>query len=401
MTRDDGSTLTRHGDIIIVRRQHVEEEGHHGGVWKIAFADFMTALMAFFLVMWLVNASDESTKRQVAQYFNPIKLNASTPPTPGLEVGETRPVTREPEPARGATETPGSPEGKPVGGTETGGEDQALFRDPYAVLAEIAAEGGPGISNGRADPVPDGTGLPGLNGGDAYRDPFDPASWQLEPNLTVAADEPETADPIEAAEVAALLQDGAGAFATSVVETPPVAEATATPMEPAVAAIEPEAIAETADTGEADAIEEELRRSVADTAPGAAAGVEVTQGEDGITISLADSLTTGMFEIGSAKPNADTIRLVEEVARVLSERGGTVIIRGHTDSLQYAGGEYDNWRLSTARAHMAYYMLLRGGLDEDRVSAIEGFADRRPKLPDDPEAAANRRIEILLVEPAA
>ena len=42
---------------------------------------------------------------------------------------------------------------------------------------------------------------------------------------------------------------------------------------------------------------------------------------------------------------------------------------------------------------MAYYMLARGGLEEDRVKAIEGVADREPKLPDDPEAAANRRIE--------
>ena len=47
------------------------------------------------------------------------------------------------------------------------------------------------------------------------------------------------------------------------------------------------------------------------------------------------------------------------------------------------------------------FVFLRGGLDEARVSAIEGMADRRPKLPDDPEAAANRRIEILLIEPNA
>ena len=49
---------------------------------------------------------------------------------------------------------------------------------------------------------------------------------------------------------------------------------------------------------------------------------------------------------------------------------------------------------------MAYYMLVRGGLQEARVQAIEGFADREPKDPADPEAAVNRRIEILLVEPA-
>jgi chemotaxis protein MotB len=50
---------------------------------------------------------------------------------------------------------------------------------------------------------------------------------------------------------------------------------------------------------------------------------------------------------------------------------------------------------------MAYYMLARGGLDEKRVRAIEGFADREPRDPSDPEAAINRRIEILLTVPSA
>jgi chemotaxis protein MotB len=47
---------------------------------------------------------------------------------------------------------------------------------------------------------------------------------------------------------------------------------------------------------------------------------------------------------------------------------------------------------------MAYYMLIRGGLDKSRVVAIEGCADRDPKIPSDPEAAQNRRIEILIKE---
>src|ERR1700741_1446701 len=62
-------------EIIIVRRGHDDhDEGHHGGVWKIAFADFMTDMMCFFLVMWLINAANEQTKAAVASYFNPVKL---------------------------------------------------------------------------------------------------------------------------------------------------------------------------------------------------------------------------------------------------------------------------------------------------------------------------------------
>ncbi len=44
--------------LVIVRRRRSHDEEHHGGVWKIAYADFMTAMMAFFLVMWLINAAD-------------------------------------------------------------------------------------------------------------------------------------------------------------------------------------------------------------------------------------------------------------------------------------------------------------------------------------------------------
>lgn len=55
--------------IIIKRKKVSGHGGHHGGAWKVAFADFMTAMMAFFLVMWLMGSDDE-TKAAVAAYFN-------------------------------------------------------------------------------------------------------------------------------------------------------------------------------------------------------------------------------------------------------------------------------------------------------------------------------------------
>jgi chemotaxis protein MotB len=81
---------------------------------------------------------------------------------------------------------------------------------------------------------------------------------------------------------------------------------------------------------------------------------------------------------------------------VLSTRTGRVVIRGHTDARPFKSETYDNWRLSSARAQMASYMLVRGGLDEGRIERIEGYADRLPRNPADPKAAENRRIEILL-----
>jgi chemotaxis protein MotB len=73
-----------HEVFIIKRHGGGHEDAHHGGVWKIAFADFMTAMMAFFLVMWLISANDK-TKATIASYFNPVKLVDTTTQPKGLE----------------------------------------------------------------------------------------------------------------------------------------------------------------------------------------------------------------------------------------------------------------------------------------------------------------------------
>jgi len=58
--------------VIIRRIEIVESGGHHGGAWKVAYADFVTAMMAFFLLMWLLNATTEEQRRGLADYFSPV-----------------------------------------------------------------------------------------------------------------------------------------------------------------------------------------------------------------------------------------------------------------------------------------------------------------------------------------
>ncbi|MCK8484250.1 chemotaxis protein MotB [Aliiroseovarius sp. S2029] len=57
--------------VIIKRVKKVSGGGHHGGAWKVAYADFVTAMMAFFLLMWLLNATTEKQRKGIADYFNP------------------------------------------------------------------------------------------------------------------------------------------------------------------------------------------------------------------------------------------------------------------------------------------------------------------------------------------
>lgn len=56
---------------IIKRKKIVQGGGHHGGAWKVAYADFVTAMMAFFLLMWLLNATTENQRQGLADYFSP------------------------------------------------------------------------------------------------------------------------------------------------------------------------------------------------------------------------------------------------------------------------------------------------------------------------------------------
>lgn len=64
--------------IIIKRKKVVGGHGHHGGAWKVAYADFVTAMMAFFLLMWLLGATTEKQRKGVADYFSPTITMSSS-----------------------------------------------------------------------------------------------------------------------------------------------------------------------------------------------------------------------------------------------------------------------------------------------------------------------------------
>src|SRR5256885_16109863 len=59
------------GIVIIKKVKKGGHGGHHGGAWKVAYADFVTAMMAFFLLLWLLNVTTDVQKRGIADYFEP------------------------------------------------------------------------------------------------------------------------------------------------------------------------------------------------------------------------------------------------------------------------------------------------------------------------------------------
>jgi chemotaxis protein MotB len=70
--------------IIIKKVKKVVGGGHHGGAWKVAYADFVTAMMAFFLLMWLLNTTSPEQKAGIADYFAPASISSSTSGSGGI-----------------------------------------------------------------------------------------------------------------------------------------------------------------------------------------------------------------------------------------------------------------------------------------------------------------------------
>jgi chemotaxis protein MotB len=453
--------------VIIRRRGGLDADGHKGGAWKIAFADFMTAMMAFFLVMWLISAN-EKTKASIAHYFNPVKLADTTvqkkglhetkeiepaPPSDGKDSKKsTPPPAVEGKAPDGKVQEAKSPETKleESKGTETKTQEAkshesktqegknkdskksdmksqeggafakkptyaeiALFQDPYSVLSEIAGQ--PAASEGR-NPSLSGPGDNGSPGGDPFRDPFAPSAREL--SKPVAASAPVEPAPRRTRPARVL---GAGNNSDALVAAPSSNEAKPAPAnneakpEPAIneakKAMKPAAEAaadaseaagqpdQQANQSEASALRASLTKAVKDAAlTQGAPKIAVQRTDEGVLISLTDDIDFAMFASASAQPERKVIDVMDKIAEILKTQPGSLVVRGYTDGRPFKSASYDNWRLSTARAQMAYYMLRHGGLDEKRFERIEGYADHHLKIPGNPEAAENRRIEILLRE---
>lgn len=438
---DATSTHQGKNEIIIVkRRSGGDDDGHHGGVWKIAYADFMTAMMAFFLVMWLVNAANEETKASVASYFNPIKLMDDKPADRGIkQVGNTadgeanapKSKTEGQETTNGEASDAGKQDSTTAGEKEDYSEAD-YFENPYSVLAEIAQETGTQTNvsakgdGGAAQSGP----ATGASGGEAYRDPFDPDFWSkqieqerkaLEESQTMVQAEgfPENNASEDAVDPEGRRVDDQGNGARAPAEAGETGDLTSFNVadnrlpenamaNPASADGTPgDGTQDKNPTGEAETrLErakidaEQLEKQIAQALGGAvgklAEGLTVTPTEGGLLVSITDQLDFGMFTVGSAVPSRDLVVAMEKIGGILAERKGAIAIRGHTDARPFSSGNDDNWRLSMARAHSAYFMLVRGGVPEERIVQVSGFADRRLKDEGNPLSEVNRRIEILV-----
>ena len=347
------------GATIVIKREEAAGDGHHGGAWKVAYADFVTAMMAFFLLMWLLNATSDDQRRGLADYFAPSN-------------------------ALGRSAT-GS--GEPFGGSSPN-SDGTMVSDNGAIRLEqgrapvrldIEDDGqsdAPPETAAPQPPQPPGDAAPQASGALAAEGT---ASHGITPPGTVPPAPPGTAPP-----------------------------GTASPGTTDAAALGEAALRAELAKREARAFEQaaaEIRAAVQDDPALAdlARQLVVEQVPEGLRIQILDADRQAMFPVGSAAPNDRARALLAKVATVAARLPNGLAIAGHTDATPFRGADRSNWELSAERANAVRRLLLDAGIAEARLQSVAGHADRMPLLPQEPLAAGNRRVAITLLRavPAA
>jgi len=263
--------MSKTQERIVIRRKVSHGKGHHGGSWKIAYADFVTAMMAFFLVMWLLSLVPGKDLRVIAEYFRMPLLTA--------------------------------------------------------------VMGGPQIDNSES-PIPGGS--PSIV----------PNPFSMRPQDQDALEDQQDIQRLEdlKAELEALIE-----------------------ANPTLREFRPQML------------------------------LDMTP--DGLRIQIIDKQNRPMFDIGSARVQPYMRAILRALGPTLNKVSNPLNISGHTDARQYATGErlYSNWELSADRANAARQELVAGGMSEARVRQVMGLASTLNLIQDDPYAAVNRRISIVVL----
>jgi len=264
-------------DRIVVRRvKGKNKEGHHGGAWKIAYADYVTAMMAFFLVMWLLSLVPHEDLTAIAQYFRmPLKM---------------------------------------------------------------AVHGGPRTDNS-SSVIPGGSPSP-------------------IPNISAM-----TQQRVHSHEIGGAVNQSERQLLLSFKN-------------------------ELEEWIQHNPVLNEYRpQLLLDLTP------------EGLRIQIIDAQNRPMFTTGSAQMLPHMREILRALAPAFNPLPNRLTITGHTDARQYNTGEryYSNWELSADRANAARKELVNGGMQETKIKQVLGLSSTVSLVKDDPLAAVNRRISIVVL----
>jgi chemotaxis protein MotB len=125
--------------------------------------------------------------------------------------------------------------------------------------------------------------------------------------------------------------------------------------------------------------------------------VQITITNDGLRVELLETDKGMFFQSGNANPSETGKEILVSLAKEMGKLPNHILIEGHTDSKPFSnGGAYTNWELSADRANSARRIMEAGGLREDQVKQVRGFADQQLRKKDDPGNASNRRVSVIV-----
>jgi len=358
------------GRGIVIRKEEIIEGGHHGGAWKVAYADFVTAMMAFFLLMWLLNATTEEQRRGLADYFTPNNAMSQGSSGSGHIFGGRTPFeSGELVSDRGAQSV--------MPGQAQQANDQD---DPEFDQAPNAS------TRGAAEDLrrPDGN-QPDPGGGQGER-ALSQAGRREAGGGTSATASPNPAQALGQAQ--RLANAGTG-------DETPAPPVLGRPIDDVAMRAEFERRERESFDNAAEQIREAVRNDP--LLRELAAQIAIDQTTEGLRIQLIDEERTPMFASGSAVLNERARVLLLKIAPIIAAMPERLSISGHTDAAPFRGNDRSNWELSAERANATRRLLVESGVAEGRLRSVTGNADRDPLLPGEPFAAANRRIAIMVL----
>lgn len=264
---------------IIIKRLTKCPHCAHGGAWKVAFADFMTATMAFFLLLWVLSGVNDEEMKAMAEYFrDPTVIEAS----PDVLV-----------------------KSKEAGQSSDSMIDMGGFKDTPKASVDDGTKGG----------------------GDQQKETVEMLSLKKQIEQKIDS-------------------------------TPSLKD-----------------------------LKNQLK-------------IDLTP--NGLQVQILDDRKKPMFESGVDLPKQYAAKLIEEVGKILSQTKNRISIAGHTDSSGYhSNADYTNWELSADRANAARRLLIKGGVNADKIAQVVGLSDTVPFDKENPYNPRNRRISIVVLNKAA
>ena len=400
---------------IIIKKVQGGHGGGHGGAWKIALADMMTAMMAFFLLMWLLGATSEAQRKSIADYFKPTPksriqmgqlagsngilggrsildpegmpsaafqnslLDVASPQD--TEGGKDRDKGPETDPAK-QSEKPGEAKGGtgegdkaggPAEGNKAGGQNaQNQQANAQGGQGQGAADGKGGAGQGAQGQS--GQGQAGAGQGGSAQAGANKGQGSQASNLSAGqagAQGQNAQDQAGAGQGGNGQGSGTGQKGSGQSDSKTFSD------------VQQELLIRLSEDKNLAALKEQ---------------VKFVQDKDGLRIEIIDKADFAMFSLGTNKLQPRAQALLEAVAKTVADLPNKVYVRGHTDGFGFSNNESknNNWALSAERADSTRQLLEKMGVPSDRITRIEGVADKQPFNSGDPYDPRNRRISITL-----